>query len=172
MNPITFNFTETPDGVWAQTNHLTNSIDITFNAGLASDYSSTGYEASMFGHELYHLTNQFAAQQGTPEAEKDAYDFQAKLLENMGITPDPTSPVAVISSKDKEKDRDEIASLLGLSNPTLIQRVNRVTGWIGYPIIQVLAVSFSMITGCYGGVMVCVVPGDLTYQYVPPGPND
>lgn len=167
VNPIVFNFGDTPDGVWAQTNPLYNSILISRNAGTSTDYSTFGNELAMLGHELYHLLDQDAAAQMRVETEKVAYDFQAKLLENMGITPDPKSPVAIISSLDIQKDRKQIETYLNLdpAKMTWIQRVNLHTGIIGYPIVKMIYSLISNLSGCYGG-SVCVAPGS-THQYSP-----
>jgi RHS repeat-associated protein len=163
--PVTFNF-ESINGIWAQTNSTFNRINITINAGVASNNSAMGYETSMFGHEIFHLLRQSQTELGTPEGEKEAYDFQAKLLNNMGITPGPKAPVSIISSWDAVKDRENIANLLGLNNTNWIMKINGVTGPIAYPIAHALIASYSSLTGCYDSV--CVVPGSLTHQYSPP----
>ncbi len=164
--PILFEFLQDLGGAWMQTVSIKNEIRLLVNSGTATNYTDQANEAAAFGHELFHLIRQSSSEQGLAQAEKEAYDFQAKIMQNMGIDYPENSPVSVIAPLGtSKKDLELVAYYSGsMATPTFSHIL--IHGLIGDPIGRALIVSWESVTGCYGSV--CFAPGGQDYQYKAP----
>jgi RHS repeat-associated protein len=167
-SPIFFDFGDL-DGAWGKTDHFNKSISITSDAGLAQDFTGLGYEASLFGHELFHLLNQNPGNMGTAQSEKEAYDFQATLLKNAGIPLDPKWQVTQISAfGTSPEDMKKIAKILNVRSEPTWRNTATSIGGLGRGTISF----FHTFTGCFQGYsgMTCFPPGPYDVRYSPPPP--
>jgi hypothetical protein len=131
-------------------NHAERAIYVADYHGGVKEYNALGSEAAKFGHEMFHLLHQSAFDQGTVPAEKEAYDFQATLLNNMNITMGSNEMVKYVhENSDPEKIREQ------LQMPTSRTGDQYVKG-IGSYIDRVFFFTWQLITNCYGRV--CLGP--------------
>jgi len=168
LSPIFFEFSDL-GGAWGKTDHFSKSISITSNAGLAQGFTGLGYEASMFGHELFHLLNQNPGNMGTAQSEKEAYDFQATLLKNAGIALDPNWRVTQISAfGTSPEDMKKIAKNLNVAAEPTLRNTGTTIAGLGIGVLSFFHTS----TGCFTGYSgrTCYAPGPYDVRYSPPPP--
>ena len=145
------------NGALAQAVNLYNKINVSIDSGIDKD--NIGIEAAILGHELVHLTRQSSIEQGTAQAEKEAYDVSVKLHKNMGLDPFPIFKYIEPLGYSGE-DLKKVAEYTGTSEKP------NVVNYLSNPLARALIVSWESLTGCYGSV--CFAPGAQPYQYNPP----
>ena len=149
------------------TNPLNGTIMMPLDMGVATDDGGIGYEASAFGHELYHLLRQPSDEMGLAKTEKEAYDFQATLQKNMEI---PLSPAveAISSLGNSQEDLQKVAEALDVPLAYSLTEQDPVTNWVAKRVVNVL----ELVSGCYlGGTssIWCPAPSNnYDIRYVPP----
>jgi len=150
-------------GPWGYTNLVEQKIRLDIGIGLEQDYASLGEQSALFGHELVHLLRDDRVNNGTAWSEKSAYDTQAQLLANMGLSPREGSPVALISALEPD-DYESVSNSVGA--PTKVGLGDYIVDGFGGAIARALVVSYQALSGCYGST--CFVPGGHDARYSPP----
>ena len=150
-------------GPWGGTNLVEKKVQIDIGVKLGKSYADLGDQSALFGHELVHLLRQDNVNNGTAWSEKEAYDVQAQLLKNMGLTPRENSYVSVIAPLAPD-DYETINYYVGA--PIELDAYRVIVGGLGGTIARALIVSYQAATSCYGSV--CIAPGGHDAMYSPP----
>jgi RHS repeat-associated protein len=152
------------NGPAGQTDITNKRIKLEIGNETSRSYTVLGEQSARLGHELVHLLRQNALDNGTARSEKEAYDVQARLLSNMGITPtSETDPVLFVAPLAPD-DLEGVSYWVGA--PTTIDLYRAVVGGLGAPVARPLVVAYQAVTNCYGSV--CIVPGGTDAHYNPP----